>query len=103
MAIAGIFTLVIVSVVYGWGANANCWDANGSQYASATAGCNGKLRVHARVDLNQDDDQARFANEAIAISAYSASDPGDPALAQSDVHGFDANNAFQVANAFDNN
>jgi hypothetical protein len=106
-AITGVFTVVVaVSVVYGWGANANCWEANGSQHASASANSNGlrdgKLKVLARVDFNQDDDESEFANEAISLSAYATSDPDDPALAQSDVHGFDANNAFQATSDSDN-
>ena len=100
-AIAGVFTLVVaVSVVYGWGVNAEWWEANGSLHARASASSdglrNGKLTVSARVDLNQADDQARFANEAIALSVRAISDPGDPAFASASVHGFDANNAFQA-------
>ena len=96
-AITGVFTVVVaVSVVYGWGANANCWEANGSQHASASASSNGlhdgDLHVLARVDINQETDEADFANEAISISAYATSDPGDPAFASATVHGLDANN-----------
>ena len=106
-AIAGVFTLVVaVSVVYGWGANANCWEANGSQHASASASSNGlhdgNLHVLARVDLNQDSNQARFGNEAIAISASATSDPGDPAFASATVNGLDANNVPQAAHVIDN-
>ena len=87
-------------MVYGWGANANCWDANGSQHASASASSNGlrdgKLTVFARVDFNVDEDEADFGNQNINISAYATSDPDDPTFATASVHGFDANNAFQA-------
>ena len=107
-AITGVFTVVVaVSVVYGWGANAECWEANGSQHARASASSNGlrngRLTVLARVDLNQDDDQARFGNEAISLSASATSDLGDPACASASVHGFDANNVPQNAQDQDNN
>ena len=99
--------MVAVSVVYGWGANANCWEANGSQHARASASSDGlrdgSLSVFARVDFNVDEDDADFANEAISLSASATSDPGDPAFASASVHGFDANNVFQAADASDNN
>ena len=102
-AIAGIFTLVVaVSVVYGWGANANCWESNGTQYANAIAGSlglhDGALHVLARVDIMQNNGQANFANQFVSISAHASGDLDDPTRASAAVHGLDANNVPQAAN-----
>ena len=107
LAIASVFTVVVaVSMVYGWGANADCWESGGSQHANAIAGShglhNGNLHVLARVDLDQNHDRARFANEAISISAYATSDPDDPAFATASVSGLDANNVPQAVHDQDN-
>ena len=99
-AIAGIFTLVVaVSVVYGYGASTSCWESNGTQYATSMAGSyglhDGRVKVLARVDLYQDDEQANFGNEFISLTAWASGDAGDPFLAKSSVSGWDANNEFQ--------
>ena len=42
LAIAGIFTVgIALKLAYGWGADANCWEFNGGQYASASASSDG--------------------------------------------------------------
>lgn len=101
LTIAGIFTLVVaVSVVYGWGANADCWENNGSQYAIAgSLGLHdGNLHVLARVDIMQDNEQANFGNQFVSISAHASGDLDDPAFASAAVNGLDANNVPQAAN-----
>lgn len=97
LAIAGIFTLIVtVSVVYGWGADADCWENNGCQYANAIAGSHGlhdgSVSAFARVDIMQNRDDADFANEFVSVSAHAYGDEGDPFLATADVEGLDANN-----------
>ena len=106
-AIAGVFTLVVaVSVVYGYGASADCWESNGTQYAYAMAGSyglhDGNLHVLARVDLYTDTKNKAFANQFIYITASASGDLDDPARASASVSGLDANNVPQVANDADN-
>ncbi|MDE0299624.1 MAG: hypothetical protein OXN17_13410 [Candidatus Poribacteria bacterium] len=101
VAIAGVFSAVVaVSIVYCWGANASCWEANGTQYANANAGSlglhDGNLRVLAKVDLAQANEQANFMNQFVHISAHASGDIDDPALAKSAVNGLDANNVPQA-------
>ena len=107
LAITGIFTVVVaVSVVYGWGATANCWESNGTQYANAMAGSHGlhdgNLHVLARVDLYSDSKSRAFANQFISITASASGDLDDPARASASVSGLDANNVPRAANAADN-
>ena len=49
----------------------------------------------------QYNDRVKFGNEFIFIFAHASGDLDGPALALSEVHGLDANNAFQADAAFD--
>ncbi|MDE0299623.1 MAG: hypothetical protein OXN17_13405 [Candidatus Poribacteria bacterium] len=107
LTITGAFTVVVaVSVVYGWGANASCWESNGSQYASAMAGSyglhNGRVHVLARVDTYEDTEGQAFLNNFVSLTAWASSDLDDPARASASVNGLDANNNFQQAQDWDN-
>lgn len=107
LAIVGIFTLVTVSVVYGWGATASCWKSGQTNHANAMAGSHGlhdgTVYASASVGGNGNDETIHFGNNFATATAHASGPFNDAGVAHSAVTGIDDDGEPQGANDRDEN